>query len=474
MEPLGSFIIVPVSGNVGAGLTEGASTITVAIALDSAPTSDVTVTLAAGADLTATPASLTFTPTNWNVPQQYTFGALDDDEVEGPETVPVTFTSVSTDSRFNFSDSANVVITDNDGVVPPPDGSFSVALVSGPDDLTEGGTPQVISIVLDSAPTADVTLTLANSTDINGTPTTLTFTAANWNVAQQLTLAATDDALVEGQESVPVTLTTTSTDPRYNNISTTNNLVVNDNDTDVPPPPVTPAVSVSDAEISEGGVATFTVSLSAATTGAVSVTYGTSPGTASVADFIAANGTLTFAPGETSKTISIQTTEDALFEGNETFNVVLSSASGGTLADATGVGVILNDDLDGPVSIIGRGTNKSDVIQGSFKDDRINGRNGNDTIFGNGGNDRLNGDNGNDRLFGGNGNDRLDGGNGNDLLVGGNGNDRLNGDNGNDRLFGGEGNDHLRGGNGRDAFVFDTEPNRLHEPGQDRGLQCAE
>ena len=112
MEPLGSFIIVPVSGNIGAGLTEGASPITVAIALNSAPTSDVTVTLAAGADLTATPASLTFTSTNWNVGQNYTFGAFDDTEVEGPETVPVTFTSVSTDPRFNFSDSADVVITD--------------------------------------------------------------------------------------------------------------------------------------------------------------------------------------------------------------------------------------------------------------------------------------------------------------------------------------------------------------------------
>lgn len=117
-------------------------------------------------------------------------------------------------------------------------------------------------------------------------------------------------------------------------------------------------------------------------------------------------------------------------------------------------------------SIIGRGTNKSDFIQGSFKDDRINGRNGNDTIFGNGGNDRLNGDNGNDRIFGGNGNDRLNGANGNDLLVGGNGNDRLNGENGNDRLSGGEGNDHLRGGNGGDAFVFDTEPNRFTNRGK--------
>ena len=163
---------------------------------------------------------------------------------------------------------------------------------------------------------------------------------------------------------------------------------------------------------------------------------------------------------------------------------------------ASGLGVILNDDRDGPESIIGRATNRSDTIQGSSKSDKIDSKDGNDTVFGNGGNDRLNGGDGNDNLFGGNGNDRLSGGDGRDNLSGGNGNDRLSGDDGrdnlfggdgndrlnggdgNDRLFGGDGNDrldggdgndllvggagrdHLRGGDGRDAFVFDTELNR--------------
>ena len=122
----------------------------------------------ANPDLTGAPASLTFTPENWNVPQHYTFAAFDDDEVEAQETVPVKFISVSADTNFNFSDNVDVVITDNDGTVPPPLGTFTVSLVSGPEGLTEGGTPQVISIVLDSAPTGDVTITLANSTDIHG------------------------------------------------------------------------------------------------------------------------------------------------------------------------------------------------------------------------------------------------------------------------------------------------------------------
>ena len=94
MEPvMGSFIVVPITGNVADGLTEGASPITVGIRLADVPTANVTVTLAASPDLTGSPASLTFTPANWNVAQQFTFGATDDTLVEGPETVPVTFTS---------------------------------------------------------------------------------------------------------------------------------------------------------------------------------------------------------------------------------------------------------------------------------------------------------------------------------------------------------------------------------------------
>src|SRR5262249_25405125 len=89
----------------------------------------------------------------------------------------------------------------------------------------------------------------------------------------------------------------------------------------------------------------FTVSLSAAATSAVTVAYATSNGTATAgSDYTAASGNLTFAPGETSKMIHVAVTGDTAVEGNETVNLTLSSPNGATLADATAVGTLPNDD----------------------------------------------------------------------------------------------------------------------------------
>ncbi len=65
-------------------------------------------------------------------------------------------------------------------------------------------------------------------------------------------------------------------------------------------------------------------------------------------DYTAGTGTVTFAPGDTSETVSVQTNDDALVEGAETFNVNLSSATGNaTIADGTGVGTINDNDAGG-------------------------------------------------------------------------------------------------------------------------------
>jgi hypothetical protein len=59
---------------------------------------------------------------------------------------------------------------------------------------------------------------------------------------------------------------------------------------------------------------------------------------------VAAAGTLTFAPGETTKTITVSVLGDTLKEGDESFFVVLSDPTKAIIYDATGVGTILNDD----------------------------------------------------------------------------------------------------------------------------------
>ncbi|MEI6162031.1 MAG: Calx-beta domain-containing protein, partial [Roseococcus sp.] len=121
---------------------------------------------------------------------------------------------------------------------------------------------------------------------------------------------------------------------------------------DLPPPTLT----VSDAQVTEGDAGTkqmlFTVALSRAATSTVSVIYATQAGTATAAsDFTAASGTLSFAAGETSKTIAVAVLGDTVVEADESFSLLLSTATGATIADGTGLGTILNDDVPPSLTI---------------------------------------------------------------------------------------------------------------------------
>ena len=111
-------------------------------------------------------------------------------------------------------------------------------------------------------------------------------------------------------------------------------------------------LSISDASVTEGNSGTvnanFTVTLSPASDQTVTVAYATADGTAKQpGDYTAKSGTLTFAPGDTTKTLSIAVKGDTLVEPDETFVVNLSGATGGaTLGDAQGKGTIVNDDVN--------------------------------------------------------------------------------------------------------------------------------
>ncbi|MFN0143100.1 MAG: Calx-beta domain-containing protein [Mycobacterium sp.] len=88
-------------------------------------------------------------------------------------------------------------------------------------------------------------------------------------------------------------------------------------------------------------LAAFTVTLSSASASAVTVGYATSNGTATAgSDYTASSGTITFAPGETTRTIAIIVSGDATAEAKETFTVTLSNPSGATLVDGSGAGSI--------------------------------------------------------------------------------------------------------------------------------------
>ncbi|MCP3904923.1 MAG: DUF11 domain-containing protein, partial [Planctomycetes bacterium] len=111
-----------------------------------------------------------------------------------------------------------------------------------------------------------------------------------------------------------------------------------------------PALSIDDVTITEGdsGVtdATFTVSLAAPSGRDVTVDFATANGTAQAGDdFSPAAGTLSFAPGETSQTITVDILTDDYQEPEETFSVLLSSPVHAVVAGGEGTGIIVDDDL---------------------------------------------------------------------------------------------------------------------------------
>ncbi len=150
------------------------------------------------------------------------------------------------------------------------------------------------------------------------------------------------------------------------------------------------------------------------------------PTPANAQDFVGGvlpGGTITFLPGEDSKTIVVEVQADTTLELDEAFAVTLSNPSEGYIVEgAPAAGSILNDD---PSVITGDASNN--VLRGTATHDLISGLGGADRLLGGAGNDTLDGGAGDDALYGGVGDDLVIGGTGRDVLVGEAGADRMEG-----------------------------------------------
>jgi uncharacterized protein YkwD len=118
--------------------------------------------------------------------------------------------------------------------------------------------------------------------------------------------------------------------------------------TSTPSPTPTRTLSINDVAVYEGNSGKnmiFTVRLSSAAPGAVSVVYGTQNGTALAgSDYSASTGTATITAGLTTAKVSVPIIGERVREGNETFKVNLANPTGATIQDSQGIGTIRNDD----------------------------------------------------------------------------------------------------------------------------------
>jgi hypothetical protein len=85
--------------------------------------------------------------------------------------------------------------------------------------VTEGAATDSYTVVLNSAPTSNVSVIVNGNADVSGSPSSLTFTPANWNVAQPVTVTAVNDRIYEADHSATITHSSVSSDANYNGLT---------------------------------------------------------------------------------------------------------------------------------------------------------------------------------------------------------------------------------------------------------------
>jgi hypothetical protein len=318
-------------------------------------TNDGTATTADG-DYDAATNSMTFDPGQTAKTVDVTVNG--DLTHESDETFTVDLSSPS---------NGNVLAGSGTGTILDDDASPTISVTNG--SVTEGNVGDTtlsfdvtLSVVSAGTVTVDYTTTNGSATVANGdydvASGTLTFDPGETKKTVDVTVHG--DTTYETNETLTLDLSNANGATIADDSGT--GTITNDD--------ATPTFTIGDVNVAEGATGitslTFTVTVSGATQLDSSVHYATGGGTATAGvDYTGNTGTLSFGPGATSEPVTVLVNGDKVFEPNETFNVVLSAPTEGTVAVATGVGTILNDDKQPttltihrrlvPASVIGKG-----------------------------------------------------------------------------------------------------------------------
>jgi hypothetical protein len=282
-------------------------------------------TALAGSDYTTTTGTLTFAA--GEVLKFVSVPVLGDAVVEPNDTFTLNLSSPS--GAPILDGSATGTIFNDDG------STLSVTDYRIVEGTGAGATNLVFTVITSATSASPITVQYATA---NGTSTagTLTIPASVASVA--VSVPVTRDSIVEPDETVLLNLSNPVGATIFDSQGV-GTIVADDG----------LLVSISDKTTDEGNTGftpiSFTVALSAPALGAVTVDYATADGTAtSPLDYTAANGTVTFATGESSKTVTVQVVGETGQEPYETFLVNLSNPTGATIGDGQGQGTITNTD----------------------------------------------------------------------------------------------------------------------------------
>ncbi|MBW4540517.1 MAG: DUF4347 domain-containing protein [Myxacorys chilensis ATA2-1-KO14] len=291
-------------------------------------------------DYTAATGTLTFNP--GETKKTVTVNVLGDTRFEPNETFQL---KLSNPTNATLSNQGTGTILADD--LRP---TFSIQNVTAPEG-NSGTTPFTFKVDLSNPSSETITVQYdtkpgtADTSDYTRNTGTLTFAPSEQS--KTITVQVTGDTQYELDETFTVELSnpTNATLPSASSTLAATGTIQNDDSL----PQVQVSVSPSQAE-GDSGITPFVfeVSLSQASSLPVTVSYTTADGQATTADndYTAATGTLTFNPGETKKTVTVNVLGDRTFEPNETFQFKLSNPTNATLSTVSnqGTGTILADD----------------------------------------------------------------------------------------------------------------------------------
>ncbi|MCW2927462.1 MAG: hypothetical protein JWM86_1430, partial [Thermoleophilia bacterium] len=292
-------------------VTENGATDTYTVKLRSAPTSNVTISIAGTSQVSASPASLTFTPADWSSPQTVTVTAVDDARDESDPLPTVTTHSVST-SDPSYSPLVGTPIVQVVNTLDDDESAVVVSSVSG--TLAEGSAAVgTYAVVLNSQPQGSVTVAVTPDAQSSVTPSTLTFTAADWSTAKTVSVRALDDSDLEGTHQTTISHVTSSTaDPLYNGYPTAS-LAASITDDEQARIVVSLAPGAEVDESNAADVETVSVQLASRPAGVVTVTAAPVAGQLAVSA-----ATLSFSPAtwNTPQSITVTAVNDRVAEPN--------------------------------------------------------------------------------------------------------------------------------------------------------------
>jgi hypothetical protein len=224
-DDIASVVVVESGG--GTGIAEGGSSDSFTVRLTSQPTDTVTITVTHDSQVMVEPATLTFTPFDYDIVRTVSVSALDDRVAEGDHASSVVLSAESADPVYDdiAIDYLTVLLTDNDvaGVIVTESG--------GSTEVTEGGATDTYALALSSAPASPVTITLTFGDQVLASPASLSFDSSTFNIPQVVTVQAIDDSRFEGTHSTTITHQVASADSDYHGTTVTPvTITIADND----------------------------------------------------------------------------------------------------------------------------------------------------------------------------------------------------------------------------------------------------